>query len=115
MDVRLSAEQIALRDSVTQVVDRLGPSTVAQLDDGQRADRLDAAVIESGWQDLRTGTDDGGPLASGVETALVAEELGRGVADTSFIGPTLAAELRRLAGAPTSASVETVALDPHLS
>ena len=38
MDVRLSAEQQALRDSAAQVADRLGPRVVAQLDDLERAD-----------------------------------------------------------------------------
>ena len=56
-------------------------------------------------------SDDGAPLASGVEAAIVAEELGRGLADVAFLGPTLAAELRRLAGAPPAATAETVALD----
>jgi hypothetical protein len=54
-------------------------------------------------------------LASAVEAALVAEELGRGLADTPFLGPTLAAELRRLAVAPPSGGPETVALLPDLS
>ena len=44
-----------------------------------------------------------------VEVALVAEELGRGLADAAFLGPTLAAELRRLAGAPVATAPETVA------
>jgi hypothetical protein len=47
--------------------------------------------------------------------ALVAEQLGRGLADTKFLGPTLAAELRRLAGAPAGAALETVAFAPDLS
>ena len=41
--------------------------------------------------------------ASGVEVAIVAEELARGLADAAFLGPTLAAELRRRAGAPPAA------------
>ncbi len=100
MDVRLSPEQRALRDSAAQVVDRLGAHAVGELDDPERAAKLDAAVTASGWRELRTATDGGAPWASGVEVALVAEELGRGLADTPFLGPTLAAELRRLAGAP---------------
>jgi alkylation response protein AidB-like acyl-CoA dehydrogenase len=115
MDVRLSPEQRALRDSAAQVVDRLGPRTVRELDDAARAAKLDAAVTASGWRELRTATDDGAPWGSGVEVALVAEELGRGLADTPFLGPTLAAELRRLAGAPPAASLETVALAPGLA
>ena len=114
MDVRLSQEQQALRDAAGQLVDRLGPKAVAEVGDPGRGARLDAAVTESGWRELRVAAEAGGPLASGVEAAIVAEELGRGAADTSFLGPTLAAELRRLAGAPPSDTVETVALDARL-
>jgi alkylation response protein AidB-like acyl-CoA dehydrogenase len=119
MDVRLSPEQQALRDAATQVVDRLGPRTVADLDDGERTTKLDAAVAASGWRELRAadGVDGGDaqpPLASGVEVAIVAEELGRGLADAPFLGATLAAELRRLAGAPAATTAETVALVPGL-
>jgi alkylation response protein AidB-like acyl-CoA dehydrogenase len=115
MDVRLSPEQQALRDSAAQVVDRLGPQAVGQLDDAERAAKLDAAVTAAGWRELRTATGDGTPWASGVELGLVAEELGRGLADAAFLGPTLAAELRRLAGAPPAPSPETVLLTPDLS
>ena len=79
MDVRLSQEQQALRDAAAQVVDRLGPKAVAEIGDPRRAAKLDAAVTESGWRDLRVAAEGGGPLASGVEAAIVAEELGRGV------------------------------------
>ena len=50
MDVRLSPEQIALRDSAAQAVDRLGAHTVRELDDPERAAKLDAAVAASGWR-----------------------------------------------------------------
>ena len=111
MDVRLSAEQQALRDSVAQVCDHLGPHAVGELDDLERAEKLEAAVAASGWRELRVAEDDGAPLASGVEVATIAEELGRGLADAPFLGPTLAAELRRLAGAPAATAPETVVLD----
>jgi len=114
MDVRLSSEQQTLRDSAARVVDQLGPSTVAQLDDPQRVAKLDAAVAAAGWREVRTARDDGMPWVSAVEAAIVGEELGRGVADAAFLGPTLAAELRRLAGAPRSTAVETVTLAPGL-
>ena len=114
MDVRLSPEQVAFRDSAAQVVDRLGPATVAQLDDAERAGKLDAAVAAAGWRELRTPTDDGNPWASAVEVAVIAEELGRGLADAAFLGPTLAADLRRRAGAPPTAG-ETVALGHALA
>ena len=115
MDVRLSPEQQALRDSVAQVVDRLGPHAVGALDDADRAAKLDAAVAASGWRELRAAEDGDAPLASGVEAAIVAEVLGRGSADTPFLGPTLAAELRRLAGAPSAIAPETVVLTADLS
>jgi alkylation response protein AidB-like acyl-CoA dehydrogenase len=114
MDVRLSGEQLALRESAARVVDQLGPHAVGQLDDAERVSKLDAAVTASGWRELRAANDDGQPWASAVEAAIVAEELGRGLADTSFLGPTLAAELRRLAGAPSTTSIETVALVSEL-
>jgi alkylation response protein AidB-like acyl-CoA dehydrogenase len=114
MDVRLSPEQEALRDSAAQIVDKLGPKAVGQLDDPARKARLNTAVDESGWRELRVATGPGMPLASGVEPAIVAEELGRGLADVSFLGPTLAAELRRLAGAPPGPAGETVGLDTGL-
>ena len=115
MDVRLSPEQVALRDAAALAVGRLGPTTVAALDDTDRAAKLDAAVIESGWRELRTADEDGTPWASGVEVALVAEELARGSADAAYLGPVLAADLRRLAGATECLGRETVALRPDLS
>jgi alkylation response protein AidB-like acyl-CoA dehydrogenase len=114
MDVRLSPEQQALRDSAAQVVDRLGPQAVGQLDDVERTEKLDAAIGSSGWRELRTPEDGDAPLASGVEVAIVAEELGRGLADAPFLGPTLASELRRLAGVRLATATETVALAPGL-
>jgi alkylation response protein AidB-like acyl-CoA dehydrogenase len=115
MDVRLSPEQVALRDAAAQVVDRLGVHGVAELDDRERAMKLDAAVDASGWRELRSATEDGAtPWASAVEVAVVSEELGRGLVDAPFFGATLAAELRRLAGAPPATEPETVALRQDL-
>ena len=114
MDVRLSTEQVALRESAARVVDQLGPKAVGQLDDAERAAKLDAAVTASGWRELRTAGDDGRPWASAVEAAIVAEELGRGLADAPFFGPTLAAEIRRVAGLPPSTGNETVGFDVDL-
>ncbi|HWW54528.1 MAG TPA: acyl-CoA dehydrogenase family protein [Acidimicrobiales bacterium] len=115
MDVRLTAEQVALRESAARVVHQLGPRTVAQLADSERAAKLDAAVGNSGWRELRAATETGAAWASAVEAAIVAEELGRGLADAAFLGPTLAAELRRLARMAPSTSIETVVLTPSLN
>jgi hypothetical protein len=114
MDVRLSPEQEALRISAGQIVARFGPKAVGQLDDLERRAKLDAAVDESGWRELRGAAGSGTPLASGVEPAIIGEELGRGLADVSFLGPTLAAELRRVAGAPPATSGETVVFEADL-
>jgi alkylation response protein AidB-like acyl-CoA dehydrogenase len=114
MDVRLSDEQRALRDSAARLVERVGPGSVADLDDLDRRARLVAAVTESGWRELRDSDGDGRPLASVVEVALVAEELSRGVADVAFLGPILAAELRRLTGVETPDSGQTVVLRADL-
>jgi alkylation response protein AidB-like acyl-CoA dehydrogenase len=103
MDVRLSAEQRALRDSVVQLVDRLGPGSVADLADAERRAKLDAAVGAAGWRELRTADDDGQPWASAVEAAIVAQELARGLADTSYVGAVLAADLGRRSGTPVTA------------
>lgn len=115
MDTRLSPEQIALRDSAASLVDNLGPKSVQQLDDPERVSKLQTAVAGTGWHELRTPADGWAPLASAVEAAIVAEELAFGLADVAFVGPTLAAELRRLAQAPAAASFETVALTADLS
>jgi len=114
MDVRFSPEQQALRESVVQVVERLAPKSVGQLDEGERSAKLDAAVVASGWRELRAPSDTGDPWASAVETAIVAEELARGAADAPYLGPTLAAELRRLAGAEPAMTRETIGLNPTL-
>lgn len=115
MDVRLTDEQQALRDSVAHLVERHRPRSVADLEDPERRDKLEAALESSGWRELRAPSESGGPVASAVEVGIVAEELGRGLVDAPFVGPTLAVELRRCAGAPMARSAETVALAPDLS
>jgi len=91
VDARLSAEQQDLRDAAARLADELGPHSVLDLEDADRIDRLEKAVTATGWRSLRS---DG---ASGVEIALVAEELSRGLVDVPFLGPLLADAL--LAGA----------------
>jgi len=120
MDARPTTEQRELEDAAVRLVEKLGPTTVADLDDADRRNRLDAALEQAGWRELRTGTP-AEPLASGVEAALVARALARGAADVAFIGPLLAHDLLRRAGAaPDGAQAEdvtarTVAVAPDLS
>jgi len=92
MDARLSAEQAELRDAAARLADGLGPHSVLDLSDADRVGRLEKAVAAAGWRSLRS---DG---AGGVEIALVATELARGLVDVPFLGPLLANALRPLPG-----------------
>lgn len=103
MDVRLTAEQQQLRDAAAKLADDLGPATVADLADDSRIARLDKQIAATGWRSLRS---DG---ASGVEVAIVAEEFGRRLVDTPFLGPLLADDLAHRTGA--DACDATVAVD----
>jgi alkylation response protein AidB-like acyl-CoA dehydrogenase len=98
MDTRDSPEQAELRRSARKLARDLGPSTVPDLDDVTRAERLAQAVQDAGWLELRNDSGDGSPLASGVEAAIVAEALAETLADVAFIGPMLASDLARRAG-----------------
>ncbi|GFG66683.1 acyl-CoA dehydrogenase [Mycobacterium kubicae] len=89
MDVRLTTEQQQLRDAAAKLADDLGPAAVSDLADESRIARLDKQLRATGWRALRS---DG---ASGVEVAIVAEEFGRRLVDTPFLGPVLADELAR--------------------
>ena len=98
MDARDTPEQAELRRSARQLARQLGPRTVADLDDRKRSQRLAEAVRDAGWLELRHDAGGGAPLASGVEAAIIADALGEAVADVSFAGPVLAADLARRAG-----------------
>ena len=98
MDTRYSTEQLELRSATAALLADLGPRTVADLDDTARQARLAAAAASSGWFELRGPGEGDAPLASGVEVAIVARELGRVAADTAFLGPVVAVDLARQAG-----------------
>jgi alkylation response protein AidB-like acyl-CoA dehydrogenase len=100
VDVRESPEQAELRRTARKLTGQLGPKSVADLGDGTRVKRLAAAVREAGWLELRQDDGAGGPLAGGVEAAIIADALGEAVADVAFAGPVLAADLARRAGCP---------------
>jgi hypothetical protein len=89
MDTRLTPEQQQLRDAAARLAGSLGPSSVHDLADHSRAEKLEKAVAVTGWRTLRS---DG---ASGVEVAIVAEEFGRGLVDVPYAGPVLADDLLR--------------------
>jgi alkylation response protein AidB-like acyl-CoA dehydrogenase len=102
MDVRLTAEQQQLRDAAAKLADDLGPSAVQDLDDQGRIARLDRQIAGTGWRSLRS---DG---ASGVEVAIVAEEFGRRLVDTPFLGPVLADDLARRVDADSAGATIAV-------
>ena len=93
MDTRDTPEQAELRRTARRLARELGPRTVADLADRKRSERLAEAVRCAGWLELRHGTSDGDPLASGVEAAVIGDALGEAVADVAFAGPILAADL----------------------
>src|SRR3954452_11017464 len=117
MDTRDTPEQAELRRSARQLARDLGPTTVADLDDEVRAKRLGVAVRETGWLELRDDAGEGGPLAGGVEAAIVADALGGSVADVGFAGAVLARDLVRRAGLISGALAggPVVALAPGLT
>ena len=113
VDTRDTPEQAELRRSAWQLTRELAPATVADLDDTTRTKRLTGAVQDAGWLELRDDDGDGNPVATAVESAIVAEALGAHIADTPFAGPVLAADLGRRAGVhvPTG----SVGLTPTLT
>ena len=114
MDTRYSDEQLALQSATAALLADLGPRTVADLDDAGRRARLAKAGDSAGWFSLRGPGEDGGPLASGVEVAIVARELGRAAADTAFLGPVVAADLARHAGLDLDDRAPSIVLDGTL-
>ncbi|MDQ1431282.1 MAG: hypothetical protein QOF40_1884 [Actinomycetota bacterium] len=114
MDTRYSPEQLELRRSAAALVGDLGPRTVDDLDDAARRSRLADAARRAGWLDLRGPGEDDGPLASGVEVAIVARQLGRVAADTPFLGPVVAVDLARQAGLELEDARASAVLDVSL-
>ena len=98
MDVRLNEEQRQLRAAAADLADDLGLGSVADLDDSTRLARLEKAMDATGFRTLRS---DG---ASGVEIAIVAEELARKLVDVPFLGPVLADDLQRRLGRGVAAA-----------
>src|SRR5262249_26165982 len=113
MDTRDTPEQAELRRTAHRLAHELGPRTVADLADRERSERLAGAVRSAGWLELRQGTGDGDPLASGVEAAIIADALGEAIADVPFAGPILAADLARRAGVRASDGA-VIAFSPDL-
>jgi alkylation response protein AidB-like acyl-CoA dehydrogenase len=114
MDTRYSDEQLELQRSAASLVADLGPKTVDDLDDMSRRDRLADAARRSGWYELRGPGDGDQPLASGVDVAIIARELGRRAADTPYLGPVVAVDLARCAGLEVEDAATSAVFDRSL-
>ena len=114
MDTRYSDEQLELQRSAASLVADLGPKTVDDLDDRSRRDRLADAARRSGWYELRGPGEGDGALASGVEVAIIARELGRGAADVPYLGPVVAVDLARCAGLEVEDAATSAVFDRSL-
>jgi len=93
VDARLTDDQVALRDVVDRMVRDSAPSSVRDLGDRDRTQRLAEHLRDAGLLALRDESED-----TGVEVALVAERLAFGALEVAFVGPTLAKDLCRRAG-----------------
>jgi hypothetical protein len=107
MDARLAAEQADLRDAASKLAADLGPRSVLDLSDEERVAALETAMAATGWRSLRS---DG---ASGVDIALVAAELARGLVDVPFLGPVLADALLSAGGLPAVPGATVALAAPH--
>jgi len=113
LDARPTPEQRELEDAAERLARKLGPSTVGDLDDAERHRRLDAALTQAGWRELRSGGPTE-PMASGVEAAIVGRALARRACDTAYLGPVLAHDLLRRAGADGADVARTVVVTSDL-
>jgi len=114
MDARPTLEQRQLEDAAVRLIANHGVQAVGDLDDAARRSKLDTALEQAGWRELRTGEPGEGPAASGVEAALVARVLARGAADTAFVGPLLDHDLLRRAGVEPDGGPFTIAVTSDL-
>jgi alkylation response protein AidB-like acyl-CoA dehydrogenase len=99
MDALLTDEQNDLRLTAASLGRDVGTTTVSELDDGD-PDRTWTLLSQSGFLGLREPEASGSPSASGVDVAVVTEQLAVSLVRAPFLGcGVLAAELARLAGA----------------
>ncbi|MBB5626145.1 acyl-CoA dehydrogenase family protein [Sphaerisporangium krabiense] len=111
-----------LKDVAAQIAGSAGPSNPSDLNTLDRAAAW-RSLAQAGLLALRTRDDDGRPVGSGVEVAVVAEGLGAGLVPVPYLGSAvLATELLALAGAHDEAEAlsegdtrTTVLLDRDLS
>jgi alkylation response protein AidB-like acyl-CoA dehydrogenase len=99
VDALLTDEQNDLREAAASLARDTGTGAVSELADGNPG-RVWALLSRSGFLALRVPDNLGTPQASGVEVAVVTEQLATHLVRAPFLGcGVLAAELARLAGA----------------
>jgi alkylation response protein AidB-like acyl-CoA dehydrogenase len=99
MDALLSAEQEALREVAADLGSDLGTHSSSDLETGLRPQGWQT-LAQTGLVGLQAPQNLGGGGASGVEMAIVAEQLGRALAREPYLGGAVfAVELARLSGA----------------
>ena len=100
MDTRLTEEQQLIRETAAKLCAELGPATAAQLPGEGSGSGAWGRLAATGLLGIRLPEVAGGSALSGVEAALVAEQLGRFCVPLPFIGSALcASEILRLADA----------------
>ena len=99
MDALLSAEQEALREVAADLGDDLGTHSSSDLET-ELSPQGWHTLVQTGLVGLHAPENLGGGGASGVEVAIVAEQLGRSLAREPYLGSAVfAVELARLSGA----------------
>jgi alkylation response protein AidB-like acyl-CoA dehydrogenase len=86
MDANLNEEQVILRDTVSQLAADLAPESPEQLPATGPGEKEWSQLAEMGLLGMRLPESAGGMPTSGVEVALIAEELGKRVVPLPFIG-----------------------------
>jgi alkylation response protein AidB-like acyl-CoA dehydrogenase len=100
LDARLSEEQQQIRGTAEQIASELGPESPEGLPARNDGQKPWMRLAELGFLGMRIPEEAGGSPLSGVEVALVAEQLGRFSVPLPFIGSAVcASELLRAAGA----------------
>jgi alkylation response protein AidB-like acyl-CoA dehydrogenase len=101
MDANLNEEQLILRDTVAQLAADLAPESPEQLPAKDPGEKEWSLLAEMGLLGMRLPESAGGMPTSGVEVALVAEELGSRAVPLPFIGSAIySSSLLAAANAP---------------
>src|ERR1051325_3759498 len=104
MELEFTSDQDELRASIRAVIVKESPISLARsvVEHGVRPDALWATMVELGWPALTIPGADGGVGLGMLELAILAEEMGRGIAP----GPLLATISQFVPAARDAGTVE---------